>query len=478
MKKISTFLIMLFVLFFNQPSYAQLSDPEQCPGAHCSEKSVKINKICKLQGKQGEPVWVEHNNEFCYCTCSCVAAFTPVQINNTDSKAISDIKVGESVLAYDFNGVWKSQTVDFSEGSSEPEEPMPYVIMVTLSDDSSLIATPDHLFIDENDKLIRADRLTPLDSLKNYKGGASKIISVVHGSYQGAIHNIAINWGDKDISKHIINTNGVLSADYFIQSRQDEYQLDISKKRPQVGTEEYKAKFAKMMTDAVTSTIFLGNDSFFTPYQPIEYPEDVIHLIPDGYYESDANLVHPLDNTVPHAVAKSLINYYKVHYPNINYVIDWGNNGLNAVAYRKGSQRYVSLYGGLLRHKHIQGEGTGLVIAHEIGHHYGGEPRYSNIRWASCEGQSDYWGAAVAQRKVWYGAYYFDQTSKGSEQLYKLFSQAPFVKFLSSLGMKAEDTCDHPPASCRKSTYEAAMKLDDKPACAGDPSEFSLLYMK
>lgn len=463
MKFLRFLLVFTSLIFLSNYVHAQ-----QCPGAHCSKKSAKINAICKKQGKQGEPVWVEHGSDFCYCTCSCLAAFTPVMIDKSSSKLMGEIKVGENVLAFNYKGAWKTQEVEFSDGTSMPDEPMPYVIMVTFSDDTQIIATPDHLFLSPKNTLIRADRLTPLDKVKATNGTALGVAEVTHGAYQGAIHNLAINWGEKDIERHLIGTNGVVSADYYIQSRQDEYKIE--KNRIQVGSQAYTKKFPSRSLSSVPNTISTGENSFFTPYKEFDYPEDAVHLIPDGYYEPDESLISPLDNTVPYSMAKSIINYYKVHYPNVNYIIDWGNNQVNAVAFRRGNARYVSLYGGLLRHRHIQAEGVGLVLAHELGHHFGGKPRYTGNSWASCEGQSDYWGAAVAQRKVWFGKYYFDQTSKGSDQLYNFFSRAPFVEFMQS--QKALGICSHPAATCRRDTYQAAMRLDDKPSCAGDPSEF------
>jgi hypothetical protein len=60
------------------------------------------------------------------------------------------------------------------------------------------------------------------------------------------------------------------------------------------------------------------------------------------------------------------------------------------------------MYGGLARHDAITKDGFALVACHEVGHHIGGVPRYSDPqgRWASVEGQSDYFATTKCLRKL------------------------------------------------------------------------------
>lgn len=122
-----------------------------------------------------------------------------------------------------------------------------------------------------------------------------------------------------------------------------------------------------------------------------------------------------------------------------------------------------------IRHRAVEIEGLGLVLAHEIGHHFGGAPRYPNNPWASCEGQADYWGALVAMREVWWGGEALRQVRAGAEQLYNLFAHGLLMGLSEAdaeLQLAALAGCGHPPAACRRETYLAALTLDDKPACA------------
>lgn len=80
----------------------------------------------------------------------------------------------------------------------------------------------------------------------------------------------------------------------------------------------------------------------------------------------------------------------------------WSNPDVNAVAYQQGRTWFVDLYGGLARHPAMTIEGIYLVACHELGHHLGGSPKYSqsDSRWASVEGQSDYFATLKCLRRV------------------------------------------------------------------------------
>lgn len=70
----------------------------------------------------------------------------------------------------------------------------------------------------------------------------------------------------------------------------------------------------------------------------------------------------------------------------------------------------VNMFGGLARHDAVTPDGFALVVCHELGHHLAGAPRKpgsiwdrgdaKGLRWASNEGQSDYWGTMKCLRKV------------------------------------------------------------------------------
>lgn len=86
---------------------------------------------------------------------------------------------------------------------------------------------------------------------------------------------------------------------------------------------------------------------------------------------------------------------------NLRVIRNWTDGTVNAYADRDGAWN-VSMFGGLARHQTITEDGFALVMCHELGHHIGGAPKYTeaNSRWASNEGQSDYFAATKCLRRV------------------------------------------------------------------------------
>ncbi len=82
---------------------------------------------------------------------------------------------------------------------------------------------------------------------------------------------------------------------------------------------------------------------------------------------------------------------------------NWNSTVVNAKADRNQFWN-VYMYGGLARHPKVTEDGFSLILCHEIGHHIGGAPKASMMnaptRWASNEGQSDYFAVLKCLRKV------------------------------------------------------------------------------
>ncbi len=65
--------------------------------------------------------------------------------------------------------------------------------------------------------------------------------------------------------------------------------------------------------------------------------------------------------------------------------------------------RAIAMFGGLARHPYMTAEGLLMVACHEVGHHLGGAPVYTENgqpTWASAEGQADYFAASKCMRVV------------------------------------------------------------------------------
>lgn len=83
----------------------------------------------------------------------------------------------------------------------------------------------------------------------------------------------------------------------------------------------------------------------------------------------------------------------------------WASNTVNAYAEQISDwgekKYYITVYGGLARHKDITKDGLVAVLCHELGHHFGGYPKKTTNRWSSAEGQADYYTTMKCLRRVW-----------------------------------------------------------------------------
>lgn len=481
--------------------------PPMC--GHCGAVAEDVNAACKALGQTGGVIIFRDNDgKLCYCNCSCLAFFTPIAIADNTYKKIGDVTVGEQILALDKNKKWVKTTVTFSGGTQDETYRNPYMIYVKTEDNATLIATADHLFYMPDGSLKRADRLKSTDMLVNNNLKPVKIVELTSGEYIGKIHNVATGkWVADNVETdgHLINTFGVISGDYFLQLN---YKNETNEAQPQLGTSANALKMAsvlpmmfsvssdgkivdmkkngysdiltiknKTVTKSTLESAFSGTVYSFTPSAPKELPKDAVYFIPPGSDIASVPLA-PLDNTIPYEMAVYLENHFKTYFPDVVFRIDWNDDTVNAYArLEPGNVKTVTLLGGLIRHPYLQLEGVGLVLAHELGHHFGGAPRYQSpgLSWASCEGQADYWGSKIGMRKVWWGAYAVEQLEKGALQVYNLFAYGLQGGNLISIDAQkaaqspaAAGLCSHPPAQCRLDTYRAAVRLNPKPPCAGD----------
>ncbi len=453
----------------------------QCSAAHCSGADAELNEICKGEGwPVGHPVLTRDANGPCTCTCSCLSLGTPIEVSAGQFKPVEHFQVGDSVLAADVNLQWVPTRVAFSNGTSSGVQPLTIFIEY---EGGELIVTPDHLFLLPDGRLTRADRLSPNDELVSPDGSAVKIRGLDIGTYVGGLHHIATTTDiPKDLGGHLLNTNGVVSADYAVQLtfRQDDPRVAaLAQLRggAVMGSSEYVTKFGpvrhtqpglKILNNSIEvsqSLDFTTAGKRFIPieHQRISIPADAVPFISDEEAERIRQTTTFRDFTDP--LAREWTEYvlaqYRSNYPDIEYQLDWANNTVNAYAWISGGRRYVAILGGLVRHPALELEGIALVTAHETGHHYGGAPYYPGTT-LSCEGQADFFGVRSVMRRVWFGEFYITVTTRAIHQMAQFFG-AP-----DDTGNDAgPGGCQHPPGACRIFTYNAAVDLARKPACAG-----------
>jgi hypothetical protein len=445
-----------------------------CSEATCTQKSDYVGRICHSDGFSGNIVYITFpDGSGCYCKCSCVSASTLIMVSDTQWRPIQDVAVGDSVLTLQSDKTWQASEVKFSDGTNPVGSKIRFVVYLKLSTGAELVVTPEHPFLLPNGSLQTASRLSLSDRLVNENMAPVKIDSLAYGEYNGVIRNIATSVGGpgETLDGHLINTAGVISGDFYAQM----YLVDSAQQRlPMIGSSQYVALHGDPNESFQESGALRSSDaeeSAFTPYRKFAAPTEYVSFIPPGMDIASDDMLHPLDYTIPLEMAEYLIHHFNKFYPDIIFNIDWANNDVNAVAWRRGSEQHITIYGGIIRHRAVKVEGLALVFAHETGHHMGGAPKYPNIPWASCEGQADYWGALIAMREIWWGEESLRQLREGATQLYNLFAFG-LTSTLSDDDIRQRTAmlgfCAHPEASCRYQTYMAAAFINPKPACAGD----------
>lgn len=454
----------------------------QCSSAHCSGADAEINEICKQEGwPVNHPVLTRDAQGPCICSCSCLAHDTPVQIAANAFKAIQYFQLGDSVLAAGKTLEWKEHKVVFSQGTTGASR-QKFTVLVTYSD-TFLVVTSDHLFVLANGKLKPASKLNTEDKLVTPDGRAVTIKALHIGDYTGGFHHIATSKSEpnENLDGHLLNTNGVVSGDYAVQLfyRVGDLKASLPDDEgdlPIIGSPEYVAKWGDVCLRAPQpiSALRVSNSSapdrqigdistpLFVPAEQtvITVPTDAASFISEEEArQKGADPKRAWNDPLSREWTEYLIGQHRAFYPNVIYHLDWADNTVNAYAWIENGVRHVALKGGLVRHVALELEGIALVLAHELAHHYGGDPTFPGG--LSCEGQADYRGVRNVMRVVWFGEQYIAMTDRGIQQMANFF------------GVPNDPTppsgsagCSHPPGPCRIATYHAAVTLAGKSNCA------------
>jgi hypothetical protein len=156
------------------------------------------------------------------------------------------------------------------------------------------------------------------------------------------------------------------------------------------------------------------------------------------------------------ALAVRLLDRFGQAFPEITYELSWESPSVNAQAWRLGTDRFVRVYGGLVRHQAITRYGLTLMLAHETGHHLGGAPHDPAMPWMTWQGQADYWAASVAMPRVW------GPRARGAT----LRAAREIVELHRMLADQFEDDEPDLPPDCRYRIFRSGALGQDMPSCA------------
>lgn len=447
-----------------------------CSAAHCSGADNEINEICKGEGwPVGHPVLTRDGSGPCTCTCSCLALGTPVRLPDGKYDPIESFAVGDSVAACGLSLVWGASKVMFSQGTAGVSR-QPYSVFVGYGG-RSIVVTSDHLFLAASRQLVRADRVAPGDKLMSPDGSTVLVDKVAIGLFEGGFHHIAtsVTSPGPDLDGRLLDTNGLISADYSTQLHARSGELGATlldstlNARPVVGSPRYVAAVGGGAgVQGANAVMWSGGGEkgtgagIFTPAESLftAVPDFACRFISDA--EAAARIgevITTWDDPLSKEWTESLLAYHRNFFPDVRFEFDWTDDTPNAYAWVSGGQRFVRILGGLVRHPALEIEGVGVVVAHELAHHYGGTPTFPHG--LSCEGQADFYGVRNVMRKVWFGDQFFDMTDRGINQMAGFFGSPS-----DPVPPPGSSNCKHPAGACRIATYRAAVSLRSKPGCA------------
>lgn len=92
---------------------------------------------------------------------------------------------------------------------------------------------------------------------------------------------------------------------------------------------------------------------------------------------------------------ENVIQIFQSAYPDVQFILSSQSTEINAQAIQFFGSKAILINGGVLQMENITTDDFGLIVCHELGHHFGGAPYFppseGNSIWASAEGVADFW---------------------------------------------------------------------------------------
>lgn len=221
------FFVSIFTFFsWSLLSVSNASNPP-CSQGHCSSVGAAATAMCngnaQLLGiteeeykKRGGAAITAENGRICQCPCSCVVADTNIA-TTTGYIPIKDLTKGTMIATPLSKATLASSSMLLSTTLNDLA-----VQKTTFSNGSEIISSPNHTFITPNEMIISAEQLKSGDKVLAADGQILTITTAPEkGTFDGTLYNLSVNENSQDANDHIIDTNGILSGDWLLQSTND-----------------------------------------------------------------------------------------------------------------------------------------------------------------------------------------------------------------------------------------------------------------
>ncbi len=440
-----------------------------CGDSFCNVIQGDINKYCSHIGLGFDvPVPQNKNGQLCYCCCSCFAYNTPIQVSTEEFRLVQDLRVGDDVMVTGMEAKgWEVKEISDTAGIA-PGVKMDFMYYTVMSFDDSdverhLITTADHLYIfleGAEHKLMPSQDLRPGFKVLRADGGYATVQFSVPGEWSGGVKSISVGeYHGGPLDGHILNSNGVLTADFAVQSWFYSGEIDqkLLAKDPETPTPwpGSAAYVAQYHSERLVS--FLADDSqwpaAFKPLPPglINVPVNANKFFTQQQADELFKTIPmvPFGNSYRLAMESWVFRLYRGFYPDVNFIIDWQNESPNAYYFSEFTEQYIVLTGGLARLDPIGIDAMSIVMSHLLANRAG----------YTCVGEADYYGVYLYLREVWFGSRFFTVYTAGMSQL------APLFEALAG-SRTGPDVCLDPSIKCRIEALEAGSAMQGVPGCA------------
>lgn len=476
---------------------------ELCSETHCIAAQNYSHKVCNCQSPYvngcldpkpnccsytaTSPVFVAGAETNCYCCCGCFANGTLVAESLDKSKPIEDYHIGDMVLTANGPDLksWNQKEVKFSSGTGDmgAYNTLIKVDFGKAGEEDFLYASRDQLFLMPNKKLKRASRLVPgKDELLRPDGTTAPVLDLTVGKFKKGIHHIATSQeAAKSMDGHLLAVKGIVCGDYSLQicdlaKINSELMVDNHDELPEFGTKEYIETHKHLAADSFRTNLTEihpekqpSREEFeaMGSKKPVHIPEHAQYFVTKAQAEDirENAPCSPPGSGAGTDITHYLFKLFKGFYPDVTFYLDEDNDMPNAYSFFEYEKPFVVVTGRLIRTQCIMYESLALIIAHELGHLYGGDPK--DKHGYSCAGMADFTAISAVIPEVWFDYYSINIVKDSIEQIRKLFDFISDEHKHGLLGNK----CSQISIDCRLQSMENASQTRQLPQCAGGSAD-------
>lgn len=413
---------------------------------------------------------------YCYCCCSCFGSRTPIEVRAGEYALARDISAGEAILTAGADLRWAPRVVESASTWDSADEMVSsmYFLRYRFDDEAEhdireVMVSPDHLFLVEDGTLAAVQNLTkkPL-ALRRADGGLSEVVVVAQGTYQGGVTTIQMEgrFDGANLTGHLLNTNGLVSADYKVQVHYAAQRLapeliqqfTAEQDARPGGTPDYHEAFPD---DAYARFVDDPADwpQGFTPSRRADtearVPPHAARYLTDEQAR-DIRGKAPKVSAGDTFAARRLLYLFSLLrglYPEVDFILDWDTSLPNAYSWNEWGRRAVVVTGGLVRLTELGRDGLALVVSAMVSY------QAAEVR---CVGQADYEGISTVMRRLWDSNLFVTVVESALPQIEKIFS------YISAEHARPDprNVCQEPGIACRVDSYNAGLSMFPVPECA------------